>query len=77
MGSSPGGEFSKREAQWEAFRKWKSELAPQDLSVEERLAWYEAAFNFSREISKPATISDIEDKVQHIQDVRRRLAYLK
>ncbi|PYS34215.1 MAG: hypothetical protein DMG14_30050 [Acidobacteria bacterium] len=70
-------EFSERQAQWDAFNQWQSGREPEPLSLEERLAWYVAAFDFTFGLLKPVSVNDIEAKVQFIRHVRERLAHVK
>ena len=77
MRSTPREEFARRQREWDAFHRWESSREPQALSAEERIAWYSAAFNFSRHFPKPLDPADIAAKVEYIQQVRQRLAHLK
>ena len=66
-----------RQAQWDAFHEWQQGRAPEHISLEERVAWYLSAFDFSRQFLKPRTEADLETKVQYMRRLHERLACLK
>jgi hypothetical protein len=70
-------DFAKRQAQWDAFHRWESRRNHPSFSLEERIAWYVSAFNFTRDVLKRASLKNTEAKIQYLRDVRERLAHLK
>ena len=75
MGDHPSEAFVRRQTQWDAFHRWESLRKSEPIPVEERIAWYMAAFRLSRALSAPD--AGHIGKVTQIQHVRERLAHLK
>jgi hypothetical protein len=71
-----GSAYFDRRAQWQAFHRWESLRDKIALSLEDRIAWYRAAWRFSRLHSHPVRLDEIETKIRNIQTVRERLSRL-
>jgi hypothetical protein len=65
--SDPQKAFLNRKAQWNKFHEWKSSSVPLPISIEERVAWYSAAFRFSQKWSHPIGLDEILVRVNHLQ----------
>ena len=77
MPDRPNEAFAKRQAQWDAFHQWESSKKDGPLSLEERLAWYCAAFSLSRTWSSAADRSrHLDGRVKAIREMHNRLAHL-
>ena len=70
--------FQRRQKQWDVFREWKSSRIVAPLSLDERVAWYNAAFLWVKEHSAalPSWMS-LQTKATTIMELRQRLAHLK
>jgi hypothetical protein len=75
--STRSEEISRRQVQWDAFARWELEHKQQLASLEQRIAWYIAAFKFSRNFIRERSSEELQAKVQFILAVRERLTYIR
>jgi hypothetical protein len=75
MGNASLKDFAKRQAQWDAFHDWETRQDAAPLPMEQRVAWYSSAFDFTyRALAQHP--KDIQKKVELIRRVRHMLSYL-
>ena len=67
--------FARRQAQWDLFHRWEAFQSVLPISIEERVAWYVAADQFSRAYSPQEF--DFRARVKEIRQMRESLARLK
>jgi hypothetical protein len=66
----------KRNREWEAFHEWERG-AHAEITIEERVEWYAAAFDFVRSLPAKTATEVLQDKISRIRDVQARLKHLK
>ena len=67
----------KRCRQWQAFHDWERNRADTVLTMDERVAWYVAAFNFVRNLPQKVVIEDKSEKIKQVRNLQARLRHLK
>ena len=67
----------KRSSQWQAFHEWEQNRPDVLLSVDERIAWYVAAFDFVRNLPQKVVTQDKLEKIKHVRTLQARLRHLK
>jgi len=56
----------KQQAFWDAFPEWESRCS-EDISLEQRIAWYAAAFDFAVQFVRPASMADIQQRASLLE----------
>ena len=64
----------RRQAQWAQFHQWECSRPVVPISVEERVAWYVAAYTLGR---SRLLQEGFRERVNHIQGIRARLSLLR
>jgi hypothetical protein len=65
-----------RARQWETFHSWEERHTDANLTVEERVAWYLAAYDFVQSLPGRPTDRDLKEKADCIDKIRSRLKHL-
>jgi hypothetical protein len=65
-----------RAKQWQAFHEWEQNQSSRTISVEERIAWYAAAFDFVRRLPGGGKRADLQDKIDRIRNLHAHLKHL-
>ena len=77
MASSLTEALLRRSSQWQAFHDWERNRADTVLTMDERVAWYVAAFNFVRNLPQKVVIEDKSEKIKQVRNLQARLRHLK
>jgi hypothetical protein len=65
-----------RARQWAVFHEWERNQGPAPLVLDQRIAWYAAAFDLSRKLPSSAAPKDIHEKVAAVHKLHTRLKHL-
>jgi hypothetical protein len=65
----------KRARQWAVFHDWERNQGVAPLELDQRIAWYAAAFDLSRNLPSSAP-KDIDEKVVAVHKLHSRLKHL-
>jgi hypothetical protein len=76
MGSKLREALLKRANQWASFHEWERNQQAPRLMLEDRIAWYAAAFELARQLPSSMARKDIGEKVAAVAKVHARLKHL-
>ena len=76
MTSSLREALLQRAGQWKVFHDWERNRERDILTLDQRVAWYAAAFELARMLPSNATPRDIAAKANEIRTLRSRLKHL-
>jgi hypothetical protein len=76
MGSTLREALLKRAGQWASFHEWERNQEAPSLMLEDRIAWYAAAFELARQLPSSATPKDIHEKAAAVGRLHARLKHL-
>jgi len=77
MASSLTEALLKRSRQWQAFHQWERNRPDAVLTIDERIAWYVAAFDFVKNLPQKVVTQDKLEKIEHVRNLQARLRHLK
>jgi hypothetical protein len=67
----------KRAGQWASFHEWERNREAPSLMLEDRIAWYAAAFELARQLPSSAAPKDIHEKAAAVARLHARLKHLR